>query len=181
MDIQQETALIARIQHGRRDDFADLVVEYKKPIYNLIFRMTGSHQEAEELAQETFVRAFQNLHRFVPGRRFFPWLYTLCLNLVRNHLKKKQPFPVAHQDMAEGVMAHGDNPEQSMVRRQEAEELYTLVRRLPMDMREALVLRFYQDLSFADVALILDISISGAKMRVYRGLEQLRQLMRTED
>ena len=180
MDQEQEKQIIKRIRKGNRDAYGLLVEGYKGPIFNLAYRMMHEYQDADDLAQETFVRAYQALKYFDTRKRFFPWLYAIALNLIRNHLKKKREFPLPETigGPAHRAWEHNtDNPEHALIKDQEIEQLDSLLQKLPLDMREAVVLRFYQELSFEDISEILGISLSSAKMRVYRGLEKLRLLM----
>ena len=81
--------IIRRVLEGNRDSYALIVDKYKGPIFNLTYRMTGSYDDASDLAQETFIRAYKNLSRFNTEKKFFTWLYTISLNLIRNHLKER--------------------------------------------------------------------------------------------
>ena len=180
MDRQEERDVIARVRRGERAAFAALVDAYAKPIFNLAFRMTGSHEDASDLAQETFIRAYVNLKKFNRDRRFFTWLYTISLNLIRNHLKKRGR-EMSHETMDQIISEAGrpdiDRMERDIIQAQEIRRLEVCLQKLPADLREAVVLRFYQELSFEDAAEILKISLSAAKMRVYRGLEKLKGMM----
>jgi RNA polymerase sigma-70 factor (ECF subfamily) len=181
----EENQIVARVLRGEREAYAGLVDAYKGAIFNLAFRMTGSGQDADDLAQETFIRAFRNLRQFDPRKRFFTWLYTIGLNLIRNHLKKQgremsrenAARDMAAQNPSEGAMQRGPRAEQDLIQAQAIGRLDACLQQLPADLREAVVLRFYQDLSFEEIATISDASVSAVKMRVYRGLEQLKQLM----
>jgi len=84
----EENRIVERVLQGEREAFAALVDAYKGAIFNLAFRMTNSYQDADDLSQETFIRAYRNLRQFDPRKRFFTWIYTIGLNLIRNHLKK---------------------------------------------------------------------------------------------
>jgi RNA polymerase sigma-70 factor (ECF subfamily) len=88
MDSEQKKKIIQQVLQGQTEAFALLVDHYKGPVFNLAYRMTGSRQDAEDLTQETFLKAFLGLKRFDRQRRFFPWLFTVAVNTVRNHLKK---------------------------------------------------------------------------------------------
>ncbi|MDM8524868.1 RNA polymerase sigma factor [Desulfococcaceae bacterium HSG8] len=177
MDQKQEKTIIKRVQAGDRDAYACLVDKYKGPVFNLAYRMTGSFQEAEDLAQETFLKAYAAITRFDAKKRFFPWLYTISLNLIRNHLKRKRK--VSSEILQDNITGDDTgNPENTVVRHQESEKLSRCLEKLPADLREAVILRYYQELSFGDVAETLEISLSAAKMRVYRGLEKLRSFMK---
>jgi RNA polymerase sigma-70 factor (ECF subfamily) len=177
----EEHQIVERVLKGEREAFAALVDAYKGAIFNLAFRMTGSHQDADDLSQETFIRTYRNLRQFDPRKRFFTWIYTIGLNLIRNHLKKHgretTRETAAARSSSEAGIDQGTQTERDMMQAQEIRRLEICLQKLPADLREAVVLRFYQDLSFEEIATISDASPSAVKMRVYRGLEQLKQLM----
>lgn len=183
MDRDRENKIIQRIVSGERQAFAYLVNRYKGPVYNLVYRMTGHHQETEDLAQEIFIRAYGSLDKFDTDRNFFPWLYTLALNVLRNHLKKGSPMltDAGRNNYQNRNVADSHNPETIVNQMEEARRLSQTIEKLPYSQREAVVLRYYQDLAFEDIAEILDISLSAAKMRVYRGLEKLADLLKKEN
>jgi RNA polymerase sigma-70 factor (ECF subfamily) len=142
--------------------------------------MTDSYQDADDLSQETFTRVYRNLRQFDPRKRFFTWIYTIGLNLIRNHLKKhgrEMTRENAVRSSSEAGVDQGAQTERNIMQAQEIGRLDICLQKLPADLREAVVLRFYQDLSFEEIATISDASLSAVKMRVYRGLEQLQQLM----
>jgi len=174
MNKKQENEIIQSILNGDREKFALFVDKYKGPVYNLVYRLTGSSHDAEDLAQDTFIKAYKSLNSFKKKQKFFPWLYTIAMNLTRNHLKKKKPLLVESFDH---LQTDKNNPEQAVSKQQDAEALARYIQRLPVSLREAVILRYYFYLSFEEIARILCISLSAAKMRVYRGLEKLENLM----
>ena len=175
MNKKQENEIIESVLNGNREKFSLFVDKYKGPVYNLVYRLTGSRYDAEDLAQETFIKAYQSLNSFLPKKKFFPWLYTIAINLTRNHLRKKRPLFVENFDH---LQTDKNNPEQAVSKQQEAEALARYIQRLPVSLREAIILRYYHYLHFEEISQILCISLSAAKMRVYRGLEKLEYLMR---
>jgi RNA polymerase sigma-70 factor (ECF subfamily) len=179
MDRQEEQDVIAQVRRGERAAFAVLVDAYAKPIFNLAFRMTGSRQDADDLAQETFLRAYRKLKRFDPEKKFFTWLYTIALNIIRNHLKSspERTARIAEMDHPPSDPVDPANPEGLFLDREKAQLLEICLQKLPSELKEAVVLRYYQDLSFDEIATITDASVSAVKMRTYRGLERLRALM----
>ncbi len=180
MDQKIEAQIVAQVLKGDRQAYALLVEEYKSPIYNLAYRMTGNPEDAADLAQETFVRAFQHLQRFDPDKIFFTWLYTISLNIIRNHLRKKRDVAAEFEPgraHLTGPIGDRENPEQLFIRNQQTTVLDACLQKLPVDLREAIILRFYSELSFEEVAAISGASVSAVKMRVYRGLEKLKEVM----
>jgi RNA polymerase sigma-70 factor (ECF subfamily) len=180
MDQKIVAEIVARVLKGDRQEYALLVEEYNSPIYNLAYRMTGSSEDANDLAQEAFIRAYKNLWRFNPRKKYFTWLYTISLNIIRNHLRKKRDVAAEYEKgSAHLTEPAGDreHPEQLFIRNQQEAFLDACLQKLPVDLREAIVLRFYSELSFEEVAAISGASVSAVKMRVYRGMERLKQLM----
>jgi RNA polymerase sigma-70 factor (ECF subfamily) len=180
MTSTEENQIVERVLKGEREAFATLIDAYKGAIFNLAFRMTDSYQDADDLSQETFTKAYRNLRQFDPQKRFFTWIFTIGLNLIRNHLKKhgrEMTRENAARSSPEAGIDQGVQTERNIMQAQEISRLDICLQKLPADLREAVVLRFYQDLSFEEIATISDASLSAVKMRVYRGLEQLQQLM----
>ena len=181
MDPELERDIIRRVKNGEQNRFAELVDRYKNPVFALLFRMTGNRDDAEDLAQESFVKAFVSLRWFNPEQRFFPWLYTIALNLARNHLKRKRLVRFeSFTDKADFDHSEGDDPIDALQRLEKTEQLRQAMMQLPLPLREAVSLRFLDELTFDDIAAILGVSQSAAKMRVYRGLDKLAELMNAE-
>jgi RNA polymerase sigma-70 factor (ECF subfamily) len=176
MEASEEAEIVSRVLQGDKEAYIILVDAYKKPVFNLAYRLTGSYHEAEDLAQDAFVKAYSKLRHFNDKKSFFTWMYSLSLNIIRNHLKKKKRARFLEID--ESSIAADPSPEISMIESQEFELLQRCFNRLPEDVREVIALKYYQGLSFESIAEIYGISLSAAKMRVYRGIEKLRELMK---
>jgi RNA polymerase sigma-70 factor (ECF subfamily) len=135
----------------------------------------GPLQESDDPAQETSLRTFTGLAGFNPQRKFFPWLYTICLNVIRNYMQEKNPAPAAGYTLPDQTgKQEADNPEALYSQLQEKDMVQAGLLRLPEEQRAAIILRYFQDLTYDDIAQILGLSTSGVKMRVKRGLASLR-------
>jgi len=178
MDKKIEAEIVAKVLKGDRRAYALLVEEYKSPIYNLAYRMTGNSEDSDDLTQETFIRAYINLWRFDPKRKFFTWLYTISINLIRNHLKK-----VKNDDLLNRTknIQYNENenqsPEARIIATQESNKINLALLTLKYELRVMLIMKYQQELSFEEIAEITGKSVSAVKMRVYRGLEKLEQLI----
>ena len=182
MDNGDDQRVIAAVLAGETDAYAVLVERYQKPIYNLMVRMTGSTWDALDLAQETFIKAFEQLHRFRLGKRFFPWLYTIGLNHSKNFIRQRRSVQTSSLDGCETGCDPG-NPrmeEEKLCARLDAVRITKALEELPFDYREAVILRYHEELSMDEIASVLGISVSGAKMRVHRGLKKLREILEGE-
>jgi RNA polymerase sigma-70 factor (ECF subfamily) len=176
-----EGEIIGRVLGGDREAFSALVDAYKEPVFRLAFWMTGSTQDADDLTQESFLRAFQSLKRFRAGERFFPWLYTVSLNVIRNHLRKAKALREdSAGDKTLEAIDPRDDPAEAAMGQERGRRLQGYLLRLPVPVREVLVLRFYEELSFEDIASVTGDTLSSAKMKVYRGLEKIRLMMEAD-
>jgi RNA polymerase sigma-70 factor (ECF subfamily) len=169
---------ISAVLTGDVNAFAVLVERYQKPIYNLMYRMTGSQADALDLAQETFIKAYEKLDRFKTGKKFFPWLYTIGINHARNFLRRArlEPEPVREQWEEDRRVDNPGAEEERLSLHLDHQRLQQALLELPADYREAVLLRFQEELSMEDIAVALQLSVSGAKMRVHRGLDKLRRI-----
>ena len=175
-----ENNVITDILSGDKEAYAVLIKRYQKPLFNLMLRMTLNSEDALDLTQDTFVRAYEKLDRFNPANRFFPWLYTIGLNLARD-FKRKKRVRESHVDEIRETqqdLSLASNPEShEIVKRLDLNHIQEALATLPLESREAVILRFHEDMPLKDVAMALGISISGAKMRVHRALLKLRQIL----
>lgn len=176
MDQKNEAEIVIRVLKGDRQAYALLVEEYKNPIYNLAYRMTGSSADADDLTQETFIRAYQYLWRYDTSRKFFTWLYTLALNLIKNHLRKRNKYNKSSEELSAHFLA--DKNPSPEVKLTETQEISDCLLRLEYEFRVLLIMKFYQGLTFEEIAQITGKSLSAVKMRIYRGLDSLKKMMK---
>ncbi len=180
MNHLDDQSCISAVLAGDVNAYSTLVKRYEKPIFNLMYRMTGSHADALDLAQDAFIKAYQQLDRFQSDKKFFPWLYTIARNLARNLFRdNKKAAQSSYIDEWEGCsgLDYPQQQEELMCSRLDSNVLPEALLQLPVDHREAIILRYREELSMEEVAGALEISISGAKMRVHRGLNKLREIL----
>jgi RNA polymerase sigma-70 factor (ECF subfamily) len=142
-----------------------------------MFRATGSTDTASDLSQDAFLKAYEKLGQYHPRKKFFSWLYTLSINLVRDHLRQHRRLSGGMEYEVERLSGYPGAKGASGTDFIERHALHQALSRLPIDYREALILRFKEGFSMKEIAQMLSISTSGAKMRVHRGVEQLRTLI----
>lgn len=173
----REAEIVRRVLLGDVQRFGVLVREYQRPVYNLMLRMVNDETQAADLAQEAFTRAYERLHTFNMGRRFFPWLYSVSLNVARDWLRKNGRDRLLYVEDAAAMTREEDRPDvQARANaRLDGARAFELVMRLDPKYREALILRFRHDFSMQEIAEVLGITVSGAKMRISRGLDMVRQ------
>ena len=147
-----------------------------------MMRTTSCEEDAFDLTQETFVRAYEKLDRFKPSARFFPWLYTIGMNLVRDFSRKTRTREIKTEELyqTQKDLSLESDQSESLFERIDAKRVKKALQKLPLEYREAVILRFHEDMSIREVALSIGISVSGAKMRIHRGLLKLRRLLSAE-
>jgi RNA polymerase sigma-70 factor (ECF subfamily) len=184
IDATREKEIIRRVLLGETMLYAQLVDAYSGPLFNLAFRMTGNRNSAADAVQETFLRAYSKLGSYSDDRKFFTWIYAICINLLRD--LRRQDTAAARQSnelaLSDSNVSDSSSvePVNELLRQERAESLVTAVRLLPELQREVVALRFFQDLSFAEIAEILGVSENAAKKRVYQALTLLRRALREE-
>ncbi|MCP4687185.1 MAG: RNA polymerase sigma factor [Desulfobacterales bacterium] len=181
----EDQQVITAVLEGEAEAYRALVERYQKPIFNLMFRMTGSYTEATDLTQEAFIKAYEKLDKFKTGRKFFPWLYTVSANHAKNFLRKNNKYQATRVDYLENgcldaAGGSSDRQEDRLAEKIDYRHLYEALGRMPENYREAVVLRYREEMTMRDIAAALKISVSGAKMRVSRGVEKLRKIMKRD-
>jgi RNA polymerase sigma factor (sigma-70 family) len=181
-----DEALMTRLRGGDDNALAPLMARWEVPMKRYLARIVQNAHEAEELAQETFVRLYQSRDRFREGARFSPWLYAIAANLARNRLRwwRRRPA-VSLEAWTEfgGETADESNAGRAasgaMEQRERAEAVRGAVAALPVELREALVLCEYEGLAQAEAAEALGVTPKAVEMRLYRARAGLRiQLQR---
>ncbi|HEX5501150.1 MAG TPA: sigma-70 family RNA polymerase sigma factor [Thermomicrobiales bacterium] len=171
-DERSDAELVALAQVGDRAAFAQLVERHKRLVYGLAYRLLGDPADAEDAAQETFVRAYTRLNTYAPEHRFAAWLGAICSHWCIDCLRaRRRRVPtVALGKVAEGgrFISPADGPEDHALRGAGQDEVRQLLAMLPTQYREILVLRYFHDLSYSEIAAELGEPISTVRMRLYR-------------
>jgi RNA polymerase sigma-70 factor (ECF subfamily) len=170
--------LVARAQDGDASSFDVLVRRGERKIRGAIYRIVGSDDEALDLCQETFLKAYRGLGSFKREARFSSWLYQIALNLCRDRLRRKRGKTWVSLDDLEDGAAAPQTPGPTALDLVEARDLSrtvaVAVAALPEEQREVIVLKEYQGLTFLEIAEVLGLPMSTVKTRLYRGLGQLK-------
>lgn len=178
-----ESEWIHRAKQGDDDAFAKLVEAYQVPVYNLCYRMLGNPSEAEDAAQETFLRAYKGLNRYDPERRFATWLLSIASHHCIDRLRRKR-FPIRSLDELLPWQQKADDtpgPETALTQKQDQEVVRKMLEQLGDQDRVMLILRYWYDLSYEEIAQSLFSSVSAVKSRLHRARRQLAEqwIMRT--
>lgn len=176
--MDDEMVWVLQAQQGSDEAFTQLVETYQKHVYNLCYRMLGEPESAEDAAQETFLRAFQHLQRYDRKRPFATWLLSIAAHYCIDRLRRRK-FSITSidQDEDEGSFelpdADAPNPESEVVRGEQREQMQGLLKRLDSIDRAAIVLRYWNDCSEAEIAEALNLTVSAVKSRLHRARREL--------
>jgi RNA polymerase sigma-70 factor (ECF subfamily) len=173
--------LVARTVGGDTESFNQLIKRWEKPIYALAYRTLGREEDARDVCQETFLRAFRALDGFKGQAKFSSWLYRIALNLCRDWMRRERRAPVLPTpdgvDLVE-LAGEGDGVErvdETVARRDLSRAVARAMRSLPEEQRAAVVLKEYHGLTFQEIADLLGCPLSTVKTRLYQGLTVLRR------
>jgi RNA polymerase sigma-70 factor (ECF subfamily) len=173
--------LVTLSQGGDLDSFNQLVLRWERPIYALAYRVIGREEEARDVAQETFLRAFRAIKGFKGQAKFSSWLYRITLNLCRDWIRKERRAPVSQApdgiDIIElaGEATPSESIEDLVGRKQLGLAVSKALALLPEEQRTAIILKEYHGLTFQEIADLLDCPLSTVKTRLYQGLTVLRK------
>ncbi len=175
--MSDEQAILQQAIHGDIDAFGILIELYQQAVINLAYRMLGNYQEAEDAAQEAFIRAFRNLRSYDPQRSFKTWLFSITSNHCIDRLRKRrltylsidEPLP-PHPSLMSDEQA---DPEQQLLEQERSIYIQNLLEQLAPDYRAAVILRYWYDMSYTEIADALGTTESAIKSRLFRARQML--------
>ena len=184
--LDPDSMMIKAVLDGDPEAYRVLVERYERRIYYVVYGMVRNPEDARDIAQDCFVKAFQNLHRFRLDSRFYTWLCRIGMNLAIDHLRKmKHRRHSEFDDMRGGaggaqvVRLHSkrDDPSENVSNARTYKSIMDAVDTLPDDQRQVLVLRELEDMPYAEIAEILDIPEGTVMSRLYYARRKLQTLL----
>ena len=177
-----DAELVARVQRGDKQAFDLLVLKYQRKIMRLLSRMIRDQAEVEDVAQESFIKAYRALPQFRGESAFYTWLYRIAINTARNWLaqNKRRPSAPSAYESEEGEtfnetdnLTDSSNPESEMASRQIAETVNKAMNDLPEELRNAIVMREIDGMSYEDIAQSMNCPIGTVRSRIFRAREAI--------
>jgi RNA polymerase sigma-70 factor (ECF subfamily) len=166
--------LVLRTRRGDVQAFGELVRRYQGSVFNVCYRMVGERREAEDLAQEAFLRAYRRLATYDAERPFGPWVRRVAARVCLNELDRRTPAQLELDDDRDQPLASGETgPEAAFDVRAEADTLRRALAELPPRYRAVIELRHYQEMSYAEISEALEIPLSDVKSHLYRARKSL--------
>jgi RNA polymerase sigma-70 factor (ECF subfamily) len=176
----EESIWLEQAREGDKAAFGKLIEAYQGPVFNLAYRMLNNAREAEEAAQEAFIRAYTRLDSYNPAHKFSTWLLSITSNYCIDQLRKRRaillsideplpPHPALTSDQAK-------RPESQLLMNEQQAMVQTLLEELAPDYRQAVVLRYWYELSYEEIAETMDTTVSAVKSRLFRARKQLAEV-----
>ncbi|MBM3835569.1 MAG: sigma-70 family RNA polymerase sigma factor [Verrucomicrobia bacterium] len=183
---EQDAQDMARLANGSDAALDDLMARHSSKLFHYLIRSLQNEDEAADLAQETFVRVYQNRAKFDSRRKFTTWLYSIASNLVRDRYRWRARHPQVSLDAAnedtggqfvDSIAGLAHTPSEGLQQEECAEAVRCAIGALPEELRVPLILAEYEDRSHAEIAEVLGCSVKAVETRVYRARKQLRQAL----
>jgi RNA polymerase sigma-70 factor (ECF subfamily) len=172
MDIGDDAQLVGRCLRGEVEAFEPLVARYQKVLFNVALRLLGDREDARDVTQSAFTKAFEKLHTYDPAYRFFSWIYRIALNESLN-LKHRRPV-LAPLDERIAVQ---ETPFEEAFAREMSERIQAALLKLAPEYREVVVLRHFGELAYSDIAAALGVPEKTVKSRLYTARQRLAELL----
>jgi RNA polymerase sigma-70 factor (ECF subfamily) len=173
---RSDSELVTAFQAGASEAFDVIVERHQRQVYALCFRFVRNHEEAADLAQDAFVRAFKGLERFKGDASLGTWLYRIAVNVCLNRAAVKRP-QIASLDDAAGLDANAVDPLRELLKSERAAAVQAAIDRLPPKQRATLMLRVYQECSHKEIAEALDSTVGAVKANFFHALGNLRRML----
>ena len=179
-----DSELVARTRAGQRDAYGELVRRHQSAVFNIAYRLVGERQTALDLAQESFVRAFNALDSFDVKRPFAPWIHRIVANTALNWLERKRvpTVPLDREDEYRPleILDESSEPERVVLASEQNARVRHAILDLPPRQRVVIELRHFQELSYEEIAKALDLSLSDVKSDLFRARQRLREILVSE-
>lgn len=183
--IDADQKLVERVQNGDKHAFDMLVVKYESRVMSLVQRLVRDHHEAQDIAQEAFIKAYRALPRFRGDSAFYTWLYRIAVNTAKNHLVSKGRRPAIEGVELEEAEVVGipklqdiDSPERQLLRDELEEVIYSAINQLPDDLKTAITLREFEGLSYEEISQVMDCPVGTVRSRIFRAREAIDKQIR---
>ena len=183
----RDRADMEKLRAGQDAALNDLMERHATPVFHFLCRMVGNEDDANDLAQETFVRVFKSCKSFRTNEKFSTWLFTIAANLARNHFRWRSRHPnisldaenpETEQTLGSTLPANSPTPKEAALAGERAEAVRAAVTYLPEDLREAIVLCEWEERSVAEAATILEATPKAVESRLYRARQLLRERLK---
>jgi RNA polymerase sigma-70 factor (ECF subfamily) len=182
MERASDLELVQEVRNGNRQAFTELMRRYQQKVYWVARRIVGGHADADDIAQETFVKAYLALGDFRGDSSFFTWLYRIAVNLSLNEVRKQQVVRYLRQsEILERFIPAREETDGELRYKETESRLQQAIAALPEKQRAVFTLRFYDELPYEEISQILKTSVGGLKANYFHALRKVKEYMKDEN
>lgn len=172
-----DRALVRATLDGDREAFDELVRRHQRHVYRLCYRFAGNHEDASDLAQDVFIRAYKGLRGFKGQSAFATWLYRIGVNVCLNRVGSRRAARIVTLERVDRIVTDAERADGALLRDERAAEVRAAIARLPKKQRAALILRVYHELPHEQIAEVLGSSVGAVKANFFHALANLKKLL----
>lgn len=181
MEPRSDPELVEEVRNGRREAFSELMRRHQQKIYWTARRILGDHAEADDATQETFLKAYLNLGDFRGDSSFYTWLYRIAVNVSLNAVRKRQIVEYLHEStIINAIFPSRDNPHQELEWKDTQSRLERAVATLPEKQKAVFVMRYFEEMSYEEIAKVLKTSVGGLKANYFHALKKVQEFLKDE-
>ncbi len=178
--MEEITELVEKAKSGDRIAFNKIIERYQKMVTKTAFGFTHNYFDADDIAQETFIKAFFKLSTLKNNDHINYWLYSITINVAKNYIKRKRKNDLSFNDDIKGSYLNSKTPEQNYIETELRNSINRAIDKLPLKQKSVIILKKEQDLTFNEIAKILKISESAVKTHYSRGVDKIKKFLKKE-
>jgi RNA polymerase sigma-70 factor (ECF subfamily) len=181
VEARPDVELVKEVQNGSREAFAELMKRYQERVYWVARRVVGSHDDADDVVQETFVKAYLALGDFRGDASFYTWIYRIAVNMSLNVLRKRKILSYLHEsELLTRILSSSDDPEKDLEQSEIETALKRVIAKLPGKQKAVFVMRYFDEMTYKEIGIVLKTSEGGLKANYFHALRKVRKHMRHE-
>ncbi|MFC3924881.1 RNA polymerase sigma factor [Clostridium punense] len=174
MNLVTDETLIEKVLAGECQAFEILIKKHQGVIYNYLYKITLSKEDAEDITQEVFIKAYNKLYTFERKANFSTWLFKIAVNTLNDNFKKKKVFELEKEEAMMSIKcSERDIPEEALSLKEKKLEVLKLLEGLTLEQKNAIILKYVRGFSYKEIGKVLGVSEESAKMKVYRARKKL--------
>jgi RNA polymerase sigma-70 factor (ECF subfamily) len=179
MGIESDSELLKRFENGEKEAFTELIIRHQKSIYSLAYRLIGDEREAGDIAQKVFTNAYSGISKFRRKSEFKTWLFRITINLCKNYFRSN---PEKREVQLEGLpLSQAETPLTLLLEEERKVRLKAMLDRLPEKQKATLILKIYHELSYKEIARVINCAEGTVKANIFHALNNLRSMLKEED
>ena len=181
MNPVDDLKLIQDFKEGNEQAFNQLVIRYQEKVYWVVRRMIPDHDDADDITQNVFIKAYQSLHSFKGDSSFYTWIYRIAINLSLNEIRRKkfrQTFTIDEE--IHQIRSSDDQPIDVLVRKERTQQINDAIELLPEKQKKVFILRYYEELPYEEIAKILHTSVGGLKANYFHAVKKIGVYLKNE-